>query len=252
MSSLQFKVRQVPCKSLKSLCVRSASGVVRQVRQVNCKSLILLYVGLRQVCVHCVPHTPYTLRAPLGRRASVMKGGNSPAQKGGAVALAYSIVRTELWRLPARCRGTAGDGVEVKVTVRSYPCNKTIPVTTARDKITPSMNVAGIAKLRISTRSALNPDFILFLLYRTWRDMITSNCADSLCFKRTTAQVAVAGVSSAHGVGGGGWCPSGAMGAPPLPPWGWMVVGSLLGSPARRVLRQRGVSLAEDFKTCLT
>ena len=66
MSSLQLKVRQVHCRLLKSLCVRSASGVVRQVRQVSCKSLISLCVRLRQVCVHCVPHTPLRLRAPLG------------------------------------------------------------------------------------------------------------------------------------------------------------------------------------------
>ena len=149
----------------------------------------------------------------------------------------------------ATLAGLSEGGAEVEVIVRSYPCNKTIPVTTAPDKITPITNVVGIAKLRISTRSAFNPDFILFLLYRTWRDMIKSNCADSLCFKRTTAQVAVAGVSSAHG--GGGWMvPFRLWGLLPAP---WQDgLGSLLGSPARRVLRQPVQSLAISFKNQVT
>lgn len=61
-------------KSLKPLCIRSASAVLHPVHPVPPKLLISLCIRLHPVCIRSVPHTPYTLAPSFGRAAFVMKG----------------------------------------------------------------------------------------------------------------------------------------------------------------------------------
>jgi hypothetical protein len=73
MNNPQKTVAPVVCNPLILLMPRSCPGVLAPVAPVTHKFLKSLCPGSALVVPWCVPHTPYTLRAPLGRRASVMK-----------------------------------------------------------------------------------------------------------------------------------------------------------------------------------